>query len=229
MLYGILTVSNNEEFNIYISALKEAGYFVKNVETGSQALQTARIEEPDLIVVNKKVSDISGIDLLRLFKQDERLRKVPVFMYSLKRVNSDNMLKAFNVGASDYFSGHIPPALLVARVKAWVQKIDRDVYGMDDGIIQRGIFRVDTYQNIVTAQSKVICFSPTEYRIFYILAKRTDKVLSQDSLIEYLYGDNDDKKIQPLKMHIYRMRKKLAELRNAICTIRGVGYKYSND
>jgi len=229
MPYGILTVFNDEAFNIYVSALKDAGYFVKNVETGSQALQIARIEEPDLIIISKKLPDISGMNLLKLIKEDERLKGVPVLLFSFNRERPDNMVKTFDLGASDYLSGHIPPALLVARVKSWMRKIDHEVYGFDDGVLQRGIFKINTYQKTITVQDMMICFSPTEYKIFYLFARQTDGLLLQSSLIEYLYGCNDNSKIQALKMHIYRIRKKLNVVaRNSIVTIRGMGYQLSN-
>ncbi|MDX2103437.1 MAG: DNA-binding response regulator [Alphaproteobacteria bacterium] len=207
-------------------ALEAEEFEVRSYSDSELALRDLAQRPVDLAVLDVKMPRLDGYELL------SRLRKtsaLPVIFLTSKDTDDDE-IRGFEAGADDYIRKPFSQALLIARIRALLRR--REGERPEDGI-QRGRLVLDPARHQVTWNGKPVNLTVTEFLILTALAQRPGHVKSRDNLLDAAYGEDggyvDDRTIDS---HIKRIRKKFKVVDqdfDAIETLYGVGYKYTQE
>ncbi len=202
--------------------LVQAGYRVVSAPDGRQAIDTARREHPDLIVLDLMLPILPGAEVARILKQDEKTRAIPIIMLTARGEEVDRVV-GFELGADDYVVKPFSPRELVLRVQAILRR-----EGQEDGE-GRIVFEplvIDLEAHSVRLDGKEIGLTSTEFKLLQRLARRPGRAFSRDQLLSEVWGYGGDLETRTVDTHVKRLRAKLGEAGAWIETVRGHGYRF---
>lgn len=211
-------------------ALQAEGFEVLYAENGQSALNLARTQHPQLILLDLRLPDISGFDVCRQLRQDG-LRQ-PILMLTALDDPIDKVL-GLELGADDYVVKPYNLRELIARIRSLLRRAYGELAESSAGqVIEFGEIQLDLEQLQVTRAGHLVYLTPTEFRILRYLTTHPGKPVSRDTLIEAVWGyDSDYGSDRTVDVHIRHLRQKIepdpAEPQ-WLLTVRGVGYKFQS-
>lgn len=169
--------------------------------------------------------DISGVDLARKLKRDERYEDIPIIMLTA-RGEEDDKIRGFDSGADDYITKPFSPRELGARINAVLRRTSPS-HSKD--IINVSGLALDQKGHRVHAHDTEINLGPTEFKLLQFLMAHPDRVFSRTQLLDRIWGSNVYIEERTVDVHIRRLRKALepVDYDRMIQTVRGAGYRLS--
>ena len=204
--------------------LEREGFRVIASRNGDEGLDTVRRSSPDLVLLDLMLPGLDGLEICRRLKGDSLTRSLPVVMVTAKGEESDVVL-GLGVGADDYITKPFSPKELVARVKAVLRRGPLQEEAESERISAHGIV-IDAGRHEVRVDDKPVSFTATEFRLLHFLASRPGRVFTRDQLLSRVIGDSTMVIDRNIDVHVRAVRKKLGDRRDAIETVRGVGYRF---
>jgi two-component system alkaline phosphatase synthesis response regulator PhoP len=201
--------------------LNRDGYRVLTANNGIDALQMAREDHPDLIVLDIMMPGMNGLEVCRTLRDES---DVPIIMLTALTTDDDR-LAGLNLGADDYVSKPFSPRELAARVRAVLRRLPGE-RGPEK--IEHGSLTVDFLKHEAYLEGKALNLTPIEFKILGALVKEPGRVFSRAQIIENALGHDFDSFDRTIDVHILKLRRKLeAEPHHPryIKTIYGAGYK----
>ncbi len=223
----ILVVDDEKKLLKVIKAyLEKEGYIVKTVSGGNQALEVVKDFQPDLMVLDLMLPEISGEEVCQRVRRESSL---PILMLTAKG-GEDDKVKGFSYGADDYLVKPFSLSELLARIKAILRRSDYSAAKADVLIYQNGKIRVFPAEMKVLLDQEDATLTKTEFDILYVLLKNPGQVFSRDKLAEKVMGLEFKGFDRTIDAHIKNIRKKLQLDKNQfIITVYGAGYKFEGD
>ncbi|MEA3442282.1 MAG: response regulator transcription factor [Chloroflexota bacterium] len=219
----ILVVDDERDIvNIVKAYLEREGYQVIAAYDGSAALETARKQKPDLIVLDLMLPEISGWDVGRILHQES---DVPIIMLTARDEVSDKIV-GLELGADDYVTKPFDPKELVSRVKAVMRRARART--TPKSLLKVGDLSIDSDKRLVYRGSKLIELTSTEFDMLRALAEYPGRVYSRMQLLDKVQGEAYEGYERTIDSHIKNIRKKVEpdpDHPNYIITVYGVGYK----
>jgi two-component system, OmpR family, phosphate regulon response regulator PhoB len=206
--------------------LEKEGYRSLIAPDGPSGLEAARHNSPDLILLDLMLPGMSGMDICKVLKSNEKTARIPIVMLTAKGEEIDRVV-GFEVGADDYVIKPFSPRELLLRVKAVLRRA-----GSGESvskIIKVDTISIDTDRHIVTVDGNEVVLTTTEFKLLFNLAERLGRVQSRDRLLKDVWGFNHMGDTRTVDTHITRLRSKLGEAGEMIKTIRGFGYKMEKE
>jgi DNA-binding response OmpR family regulator len=194
---------------------------------GEEALDAFEREQPDLVLLDIMMPEMSGFDVL---KELRRFSDVPVIMLTAKANEIDKVM-GLNLGADDYITKPFGHLELLARIRA----VMRRTQGMPlthELPFSSGSIHVDFERREVSVDGEIVPLTATESRLLYYLVRNAGRVLTHEMLLANVWGREYTDEIDYLKVYISRLRNKLEkDPRNPehILTEYGVGYWFRKD
>lgn len=224
----ILVVEDEESFvDALTIALGREGFQVDVARDGAEALAAFGENEPDLVLLDLMLPRVSGIDVCREIRATS---KVPIIMLTAKGDEIDTVV-GLEVGADDYITKPYRVRELVARMRAVLRRFDdADVPAETTGPLTDGDITVDVERHEVVVRGQTIAMPLKEFDLLQILLENAGRVLTRDTLIDRVWGDDYVGDTKTLDVHIKRLRSKIEDEPSnpeRIVTIRGLGYKYT--
>ncbi len=229
--HTILVVDDEEhileliEYNLY-----QNQFHALTAQSGEEALALLAKEKVDLVLLDWMLPGISGIDVLKEIRKDDKLGELPVILLTAKGEEIDKVL-GLELGADDYISKPFGIHELIARVKAVLRrsgKLESREKKNEDCLILSDI-KIDRVSREVFAKGVPIELSLKEFELLYFLGKNKGRVFTRDQLLEYIWGYDYFGETRTVDVHVRNIRKKLEDVgleENPIKTVRGIGYKY---
>lgn len=212
----ILIVDDEEQIrNILRMYLVKEGYEVSEAEDGEKGLKLFYEKPFDLVILDVMLPKKDGWSILREIK---KYTETPVIMLTA-RDDSEDEVFGFEMGADDYITKPFNNKVLLARVKSLLRKTNN----MVESIIEIGDLVINDTSHSVSNSKGEIELAPKEYDLLVYLIKNNKIALSREKLLNEVWGYDflgDDRTIDT---NIKNLRKKIGK--NAIKTIRGIGYK----
>lgn len=223
MNQNILVVEDDKDLAGAIrDLLQTEGYLVRVASDGAQALQSIQRIEPDLVLLDLGLPNITGEAVCREIKKLHP--ETPIVMLTGKSTSED-VVHGLNVGADDYVTKPFETQELVARVKARLRKSlpDDARYTVDDLVL-------DTKTLVVKRGSEEVSLSPQEYKILSYLMANKERVLTREMILSRLWRNNPDIETRVIDVYIGYLRKKIdaGRKKRLIHSVRGFGYKISD-
>jgi len=220
----ILVVEDEEEIQelVRYNLAKEA-YLVSRAGSGEEALRKARLDSPDLVVLDLMLPGLDGLEVCRILKQDPATRDTPVVMLTAKGEESD-IVRGLELGADDYITKPFSPRVLVARVRAVLRRRTTETAG-ETAVIRIHDLVIHPGRHEVLVDGKAVELTSTEFRVLHVLARRPGWVRTRLQISEAVHGIDYPVTDRSVDVQIVALRKKLGGAGRYIETVRGVGYK----
>jgi two-component system phosphate regulon response regulator PhoB len=207
--------------------LKGAGYGVIEARDGPEAIELAKEQMPDLIVLDIMLPNMEGTEVLRRLKRDEATVNIPVIMLTAKGEEVDKIV-GFELGADDYITKPFSPRELVLRVKALLKrKGSSSDPAPPSEILSYDELSIDLAKHRVQVSGEVIELTGTEFKLLTTLFKGRGRVFTRDQLLDKAWGDDCFVTPRTVDTHVRRLRSKLGAAGSYIETVRGVGYRFT--
>lgn len=220
----ILVVDDEEDiFELVRYNLSKERYRVTSALSGEIALQKAREEHPDLILLDLMLPGLDGLSVCRELKRDPAIGSTPIIMLTAKGEDAD-IVVGLELGADDYIVKPFSPRVLQARIKAVLRRREHDE--ADDALIRIHDLSIYPARHEVLLKGIPIILTTTEFRILHFLARRPGWVFSREKIINAVKGEDYAVTDRSVDVQIVGLRKKLGSAGESIQTVRGVGYKF---
>jgi two-component system phosphate regulon response regulator PhoB len=206
--------------------LEKSGYDCTVADDGEEALDILSKERPDLIILDIMLPKMDGFELCRAFKQDAKLKNIPIIMLTAKGEEVDRIV-GLELGADDYVVKPFSPRELVLRVKAILKRGKIEESPKD--IIQRGNLVINVPKHRVTVNNKEVELTPIEFKLLVTLIERNGRIQSRDQLLSDVWDMHADVFTRTVDTHIKRLREKLGKIGDSIETVRGLGYRFREE
>ncbi len=205
-------------------SLRREGYQVRGATTGKAALELASQEPvPDLVLLDLMLPDISGVEVCRKLRAQERTAKVFVMMVTARAEEIDRVV-GFEVGADDYVVKPFSTRELLLRIKAILRRGRGDDQPSEQ--VSFGRLRVDESAHRVWVDEQEVVLTALEFRLLTTLVERRGRAQTRDMLLQTVWGIEADITTRTVDTHVKRLREKLGPAGVYVETLRGVGYRF---
>ena len=203
------------ELSLYLS---NNGYDVDEITDYKNSVDVIINCDSDLVLLDINLPMIDGEYIC---KEVRKTSDIPIIMLTSRTSEMDELI-CINYGADDYITKPYNPRILIARIEALLKRANKNV---SDTISYMGV-RVNLSKSTFTYNDKEFDLSKNELKILHFLIKNKSKIVSRDSLMDYLWDNNAFVDDNTLTVNINRLRRKLesAGLGHFIETKRGQGY-----
>jgi len=220
----ILVVDDEQSIiDIVTAYLEKEGYEVITAMDGPSGLKAARVQKPDLIVLDIMLPGMDGVEVLSQLRRES---DVYVIMLTAKAEETDKIV-GLSVGADDYLTKPFSPRELIARVKAALRRLRGGAGLPDERTLAFEHVRIDTGSRQVWLGDIPIELTTTEFDLLKTLAEHHGRVLSREQLLEKVWGYDYYGEIRVVDVHIGHIRQKFGD-DDLIATVRGVGYRFED-
>ncbi len=221
----ILVVEDEEDIlELVTVALTREGWRVTGATTGEEALEAAREEAPDLVVLDLMLPGIDGLQVCRALRADARTREVPVIMLTARGEERD-VVRGLESGADDYVTKPFSPKVLAARIRSVLRRRAEAPTG-DAAVIQTSDIVVHPGRHEVLVQGEAVDLTATEFRLLQFLARRPGWVFTRSQIVQAVRGDGYPVTERSVDVQVFGLRKKLGPAGECVETVRGVGYRF---
>lgn len=221
----ILVVDDEPDIlNLLEYNLKRAGFQALLAKDGPEAIEAAKANRPDLVLLDIMLPDMEGTEVLRRLKSMEATASIPVIMLTAKGEEVDKIV-GFELGAEDYITKPFSPRELILRVKAVLKRTAERPEPAEAAISFNELI-VDLSRHKVLVSGKPVELSSTEFRLLTELMQANGRVLTRDNLLDRAWGRDCFVIPRTVDTHVRRLRSKLGAAGDYIETVRGVGYRF---
>ncbi|GIH96616.1 response regulator transcription factor [Planobispora siamensis] len=226
--HRLLVVDDEPVVRELLSAtLRFAGYTVTSAATGSEALEAALSDPPDLVLLDVMLPDLDGFEVVRRLRELPRPLesghpgRVPVLFLTARDATTDK-INGLRLGGDDYVTKPFDLEELLARIQAVLRRTGS---APDDRTLRAGDLEVDPDGRQVVKAGRPVRLSPTEFRLLHYLILNTGKVLSKAQILEHVwqYDFAGDSSIVDTYVSYVRRKVDTTEPK-LIHTMHGVGY-----
>jgi two-component system, OmpR family, phosphate regulon response regulator PhoB len=204
--------------------LTQAGHKVTGVSRGNEGLDCVRKAQPELILLDLMLPDISGMDVCRALKERADTRGIPVIMVTARGEEIDRVV-GFELGADDYVVKPFSVRELLLRIQAILRRNQRNSEPVSDNVVF-GRLRIDRAAHRIWVDGQEIELTALEFRLLVTLYDRKDRVQTRSVLLDEVWGIQADITTRTVDTHVKRLREKLEAARDYVETVRGVGYRF---
>lgn len=223
MAKKILVVDDEKKIVDIVKAyLEREGYHVMVAYEGRSALNMARRESPELIILDLMLPEVSGWDVCRTLRKES---DIPIIMLTAREETTDKII-GLELGADDYVTKPFDPKELVSRVRAVLRRSEART--TPKALLQVADLSIDVGKRQVLRGGEPVELTPLEFGFLRVLAENPGRVYSRMHLLDMVQGDAYEGYERTIDSHIKNLRKKIepdpAQPRYII-TVYGVGYK----
>ena len=202
--------------------LKAEGFLVISADNGEDALFLVEEEEPDLILLDWMMPNLSGIEVCRRLKSCNETRAIPIVMVSARSEEMDKV-RGLEIGADDYLVKPYSVIELIARLRTQLRRTRAATIG-ETLHFQDIILDPETHK--VFRDEAQLKLGPTEFRLLRTMMEKPGRVWSRDQLLDRVWGRDIYVDTRTVDVHIGRLRKALLKHggTDPLRTVRGAGY-----
>jgi DNA-binding response OmpR family regulator len=223
----VLVVEDDRDIaDLVVRYLQKSGFEVSVFSSGARALAAIAQQPPDVIVLDLMLPEVSGTEVCRTVRSNERTAATPIIMLTA-RADEAERVAGLEMGADDYLTKPFSPNELVARVRALLRRAERRP--VDTGRVTYGSIQIDAERHTVVSNGADITLTAKEFLLLQYLLKHRGRVLSRDVLLTDVWGYTYTGGTRTVDVHVRRLREKLPALNQAIVTVKQFGYKLLDD
>lgn len=216
----ILLVDDENDILEFVSYnLSKEGFQVLTCNNGKEAIQLAKKENPDLIILDVMMPEMDGIETCHELRSIDKLKDTLIIFLSA-RGEDYSQVAGFDAGADDYISKPIKPRLLVSRVKAVLRRKGGKVEAEET---VSGI-RINREKYLIYKEEEEFSLPKKEFELLALLFSKPGKVFTREVILESVWGGEVVVGDRTIDVHVRKLREKLGD--DLIKTIKGVGYKF---
>jgi len=210
--------------------LKQAGWRTLHAATGAEALLQVARHEPDIILLDLNLPDVSGIEVARRLKSDEGTREIPIVMLTARGTEADR-IAGLEIGAEDYIPKPFSVRELVLRLDVVRRRVSTPNENGARGAsaprrgLATGPIPVDLEACLVRVGDHEVPLAPLEYRLLVYLMQAEGRVRTREQLLRHVWSYPVDSATRTIETHVKRLRAKLGDAGERVETVRSIGYR----
>jgi DNA-binding response OmpR family regulator len=204
-------------------ALGSEGFRVVTAADGRTALTVFRAEQPDLVLLDLMLPELSGIEVCRIIRAESG---VPIVMVTAKDSELDKVV-GLELGADDYVTKPFSLRELSARIRALFRRVEQHQAASLPGVVDLGRVQVDLAGHRVLRDGAPVPLKPKAFELLAFLLRHPGQVFTRDQLLEHVWGYDYAGETRTVDVHVHWLRSELEEDTSApklLETVRGVGY-----
>jgi DNA-binding response OmpR family regulator len=204
--------------------LRREGFDVDEERDGTAALEKARTDAFDIVILDIMLPGISGTDVCRALRAES---DVPILMLTARDAEIDRVL-GLELGADDYVTKPFSTAELLSRVRAILRRreLDRATGGVT--VRRLGGLQIDLGRHEVSVDGDRVHLTLSEFKVLSLLAEQPERVISRRELMQHLWASEHVGDEHACEVHISNLRRKIEKdpsQPERLVTVRGMGYK----
>ena len=199
--------------------LEKEGYQVITAKDGSEAIEKARLTQPELIVLDMMMPKKNGMEVCEILRAQAAFKDT-LIMFLTALSDEATQLKGFSTGADDYVSKPVSPNVFVSKVNALFRRVKKP----ESRIITIDNLIIDPEKFVVEFEGQEIILAKKEFELLYLLATKPGRVFLRNEILSQVWGNDVIVGDRTIDVHIRKIRQKLGV--DCITTVKGVGYKF---
>jgi len=217
----ILLVDDEEDTLEFINYnLQQEGFQTACASDGVEAIELAKIFQPNLIVLDVMMPIMDGVEVC------SELRKLPEFKQTIitfltARHEDYSQIAGFDAGADDYISKPIKPKLLISKIHSLLRRLQEEEI---KNYIEAGGLKIDLIQHLVFTQDKELSLPKKEFNLLCLLMSKPGRVFTREEILTKVWGTETIVVDRTIDVHIRKLREKIGN--DFFVTLKGVGYKF---
>jgi two-component system, OmpR family, response regulator RegX3 len=204
--------------------LRREGFDVDEERDGTTALERARANGYDIVILDVMLPGMSGTDVCRALRAES---DVPILMLTARDAEIDRVL-GLELGADDYVTKPFSTAELLSRVRAILRRRDLDRATSGATVRRLGGLQIDLGRHEVSVDGDRVHLTLSEFKVLSLLAEQPERVVSRRELMQHLWASEHVGDEHACEVHISNLRRKIEKdpaQPERLVTIRGLGYK----
>ncbi|MBM2614433.1 response regulator transcription factor [Actinoplanes sp. LDG1-06] len=224
--YVLVAEDDPKQAELLRRYLEHEGHAVVVAADGRAALEQARTNPPDLLVLDVMMPRVDGLDVCRILRRDSDL---PILMLTA-RSTEDDLLLGLDLGADDYLTKPYSPRELAARIRTLLRRT-RPASKPADPVLRLGNLHVDPVRHEVRADGTPVTCTPGEFQLLLTMATEPGRVFTREQLLRHLHGFDSFVTARTVDVHVMNLRRKIEKDPSRpvrLLTVYGVGYKLAD-
>jgi phosphate regulon transcriptional regulator PhoB len=207
--------------------LEKEGFRCLSAADGPTALRLCREAGPDVVVLDRMLPGLDGLEVTRQLRRDAATARLPIIMLTARADEVDRVV-GLEVGADDYVVKPFSPRELVARVRALLR---RSGEAHAPSVRRLGSVTIDEGRHQVAVAGRPVELTAKEFGLLVALLRAGGRVLSREQLLDAVWGYANAAEIESrtVDVHIRRLREKLGASARHIVTVKGAGYRLEDE
>ena len=224
-MHRVLVVDDESDVTELLQyRLEQEGYRVATLNDPLGFVAKVREFEPDLMLLDIMMPELSGIQLCRIVRADPSMKDIPVIFLSA-RGEAEDRIKGLEAGAEDYVSKPFNINELILRISKMLKRSGTPSEPAGKLRIEVAGVVIDEDLHQLTVDGKNVLLTATEFRLLKLLMERKGRVQTRDHLLVNVWHYDTDIETRTVDTHVRRVREKLGQYAHMIETVRGVGYR----
>ena len=224
-MHRVLVVDDESDVTELLQyRLEQEGYRVATLNDPLGFVVKVREFEPDLMLLDIMMPELSGIQLCRIVRADPSMKDIPVIFLSA-RGEVEDRIKGLEAGAEDYVSKPFNTNELMLRISKMLKRSGAPSEPAGQSRIEIGDVVIDEDLHELKVDGRNVVLTATEFRLLKLLMERKGRVQSRDHLLVNVWHYDTDIETRTVDTHVRRVREKLGQHAHMIETVRGVGYR----
>ncbi|MCM5529558.1 response regulator [Parasegetibacter sp. NRK P23] len=204
--------------------LRKEGYEVVRAANGDEALEQAKAQKPDLIVLDIMMPKRTGLEVCEILRSQEAFRDTLIIMLTALS-DEHSHIKGLESGADDYVNKPISPKVLTSRVNALFRRLNKNINTKEEGgVLKIDNLTIDPVKFVVMADDHEIILAKKEFELLYLLASKPGRVFLRNEILSQIWGNDVIVGDRTIDVHVRKVRQKMGM--DCITTVKGVGYKF---
>ena len=223
----ILVVDDEKDIVDLLSYnLTKEGFTVITGRNGREALERVK-QKPDLIILDVMMPEMNGLQVIQELKKEKDMAFIPVILLTAKRSETDEIV-GLEVGADDYIVKPVKIGKIIARVHAALRRKEQAANGAlpQIDLIKIKELEINVSSYTATLGKQKLVLPRKEFETLVYLIRNKGRVLSRESILNAVWGENVHVVDRTIDVHIRKIREKLGTYADYIETVPGVGYRF---
>jgi len=223
----VAVVDDDEGFSDFLTALlSQAGHDVSVYGSAGRFLDSLEDGVPDLAVLDLQMPGLSGWALIRLLKDMEETRAMPVIAVSGQFLQSSHIVRVLGMGADEYFSKPLDGEVFLAQVAALFRRAVSAPLGISEPAQTLSVddVSVDIPAHEVKVGGESVHLTPLEFDLLVHFLRNRNRVLTRGHILQHVWKSDPTQSTRTVDKRVEALRKKLGRLGRSIATVSGVGY-----
>jgi two-component system alkaline phosphatase synthesis response regulator PhoP len=215
----LIADDENDILEIISYNLLKEGYNVYTARDGNEALEKAKVIEPEMLILDILMPYKSGVEVCRTLRSQPKFKNTLIILLTALS-DEGSHIRGLDSGADDYITKPISPKVLMSRVNALFRRIQKE----ENHVLSLGDIVIDSSKYSVNVSTHPVLLAKKEFELLYLLASKPGRVFLRNEILEQVWGNEVIVGDRTIDVHIRKIRQKLGV--NCITTVKGVGYKF---
>jgi len=203
--------------------LEREGYQVVTAVDGESGLSMARVERPDLIILDLMLPGLDGFEVCRILRRE---MTAPILMLTAKTGEVDKVV-GLELGADDYVTKPFSMRELLARVRALLRRAEKPAAEAE--VVTAGGLQVDLAKREASKRGQPLSLKPKEFELLAFFLRNRGRAFSRDQLLDQIWGYDFAGDTRTVDVHVRWLRQKIEDnpaKPTRLITVRGLGYRF---